>query len=289
MLFLFLAYFFGIYGTPFYNLKRNEHIPQLDFLKHTTFERGKVEMKKHKVIFAGITRDNALKISPVIKHIEHIGENYFKDYRVVLFENDSTDGTKFLLNLWQKNNKNVKVISKNFNNKKRPSLNFLSYARNQYLKEIRSKEYKDFDIVIILDMDFNNGIDVRGVADSFSKISEWDVVCSNGVRKCGIMRDLFAFKVDDIHKKDIYPVRSNLVPVHSCFGGMAIYKKKFLSNCYYGNTINGCEHVDLNQCITQENNGRIMLNPAQLLRYSSGGKACKKPHWWSSYSLNSIN
>jgi hypothetical protein len=61
------------YGTPLYNFAPIEHIPQLDFIEQDTLDKGKTEMKKRKVIFAGITRDNALKVSPIIKHIEHLG------------------------------------------------------------------------------------------------------------------------------------------------------------------------------------------------------------------------
>lgn len=73
------------------------------------------------------------------------------------------------------------IISEDFHNKKRPSIQFLAEIRNKYLHEIQKEKYESFDIVIAMDMDLYKGIDPRGIAHSFSKINEWDMVCSNGI------------------------------------------------------------------------------------------------------------
>ncbi len=256
-----------LYGTPLYNHIPIEHIPQLDFIEQDILNKGKLEMKQRKVIFTGITRDNARKISPVIKHIEHIGKNYFKDYKVILFENDSTDGTKFLLNLWKKNNKKVKILSEDMHIKKRPSIEFLAEIRNKYLREIQKDQYKSFDIVIVLDMDMRKGIDPRGIAHSFSKIDEWDMVCVNGVNGCET-KDTFAFvSAPEYHKKS-YELKPELIPVESCFGGMSVYKRSALMGCsYYSANETMCEHIGLHQCMKKENSARLFLNPLQIMRY----------------------
>ena len=79
-----------------------------------------------------------------IKHINYIGSQ-FKDYRVILFENDSKDGTKIALNLWAQKDSKIKILSEDFNLKKRPSHKFMADIRNKYLNAIQDKEYDDFD------------------------------------------------------------------------------------------------------------------------------------------------
>ena len=54
-----------------------------------------------------------------------------------------------------------------------------------------------------------------------------------------------------------------LIEVNSCFGGIAIYKTKYLKNCnYYGGEGKNqkCEHVKLNEDI-RKNGGKIYINP----------------------------
>ena len=169
-----------------------------------------------------------------------------------------------MLNLWKKNNKKVTIISEDFHNKKRPSIQFLADARNYYLHEIK----KDFDMVLAIDMDLNKGIDPRGIAHSFSRIKDWDVVCSNGIKKFKSMWDTFAFEANPEHTRSIYTPGSEIVPVKSCFGGITIYKKSVLSNCYYDSVNNTrCEHVGLSQCMRDQHKAKIVMNPTQIVRY----------------------
>jgi|GEM_PF-1016444 len=174
-----------------------EKMGRLNNIPKASLNLGKEEMKKHKIVIVGITRDNAPDIQVMIKSIENIGEK-FKDYKVVLFENDSKDGTKKMLHSWWIKNNKVKVISKSYNNLKTPNRKFIAEARNQYLAALKSEEYNDFDIVMTLDMDMSYGIDARGIEDSFSKIKSWDAVCSNGIFNAkGNMYDVFSFRNKD--------------------------------------------------------------------------------------------
>ena len=156
-------------------------------------------MSKHKIIITGITRDNAKDISSMMKHIEYVG-NFFADYRVILFENDSKDGTKTIINEWKNDNHKVKIVTHDFNNSKRPNHKFLADARNYYINAMNDKEYEEFDIIMVIDMDMGKGIDIRGIEDSFSKIDQWDAVCSNGIRSSmgNKMGDVFAFRNDEL-------------------------------------------------------------------------------------------
>lgn len=303
-----------------------EQIESLDSLDLISLNKGKEEMAKHKIVIAGITRDNIRDIPTTIRHINYIG-SFFKDYRVILFENDSTDGTKSALEKWQASDSKVRIITKDFFNKKRPSHKFMAEARNYYLEALKSNEYNDFDLLLVLDMDMKYGIDVRAIEDSFSKINEWDAVCSNGIGNSeGKMFDSFAFRNDEFpfspqewqencSKNDpnnkwtktcdkgkeyskgiildslsfitgwqketrlywllimpqiqkIYNIDAELVPVTSCFGGLAIYKRSIINDCEYDSIENDSEHIAFHQCINNKHNARMFLNPAQIIRYS---------------------
>lgn len=217
-------------------------------------------------MFIGITRDNAKDLEIVRRDIEIIGK-YFKDYKVLFFENDSKDGTKKILKKWSNENKNIKIISQDFHNQKRPSILFLANARNKYLNELMSNpEYKDFDIAIALDVDMPYGFDFRGIMDSMSKFNQWDAVCANGLESKDSMYDAFAFRNkefpytsfnvpegEDVYWNKIapqiqtlyYSVNHAMIPVFSCFGGLAIYKKNALENCKYDSIQEDSEHVPL--------------------------------------------
>lgn len=305
-----------------------ENFSLLNSLNILTLAEGKQEMAKHKIVIVGITRDNIKDIPIMIKHIEYIG-SLFADYRVILFENDSIDGTKMILNEWKSVNSKVNIISKDYGNKKRPGHAFMAEARNNYLEALEAQEYDGFDLVMMLDMDFSYGIDIRAIADSFSKIDQWDAVCSNGVKSEGRMFDSFAFRSEEFpwapekwqeicsqndlnnewsavcregeaHSRGvivdnlvfrmgwqernrlywllikpqiqkIFSINDDLVPVLSCFGGMAFYKRDFIKDCRYKSVRNDCEHVTFHQCLREKHEGKIFLNPAQVMRYPQYG------------------
>lgn len=293
----------------------------LDVIPENILTAGKAEMAKHKLIITAIARDNAQDFSIMVRNIENIG-SYFADYRVLIFENDSSDGTKQALEAWRINNPKVDYISHDFNNKKRPSIKFMAECRNQYIDGINDPKYDDFDIMMAIDMDFYKGVDIRGIEDSFSKINQWDGVCSNGVRSSDgdKLYDVFAFRNDEfpwspkqweaicvgdgskwvkICEAGIayrgywqyfkakwlggsskfywalilpqirmqYVVTLPLIPVKSCFGGMAFYKRDFIKDCRYDSIDGDCEHVEFHKCLREKNNGIMMMNPAQIIRY----------------------
>ena len=119
----------------FFDRTINERIPALDALDQNMLNQGATEMKKHKVVICGITRDDAQHFGKMKDYIEYLGKT-FQDYRVIIFENDSTDCTKELLSMWQTQNNKIKIVSEDFHNTKRPSIKFLADARNQYISAL---------------------------------------------------------------------------------------------------------------------------------------------------------
>ncbi len=262
-----------------------------DQLNSQRLVMGREEMGRHQLIVAGITRNNGKDLPIMIEHIERTVQ-HFQDYRVVLYENDSEDESKSQLQAWQNANPRVKIISENVGKTKRyggdgfgNDLMFLAKARNRYLDAIsQNTEYNGFDMLMVVDMDMSYGWDMLGMYDSFAQINVWDAVCSNGIdTKAGHTYDTFAFRTeafpeDYLHPdyystnvrtlRKIYPMGGPLISVYSCFGGLAFYKRKALEDCRYDDNRDDCEHVSLHECLREKNQGKIFLNPSQVIRYS---------------------
>ena len=68
-------------------------------------------------------------------------------------------------------------------------------------------------------------------------------------------------------RKFFFKPGEDLVYVNSCFGGMVIYKKRIIGDCMYDSIRHDCEHVVFHECIKKKNNGTIVLNPTQVIRY----------------------
>lgn len=179
------------------NFNDGDCIKQLDSLNLDVFKIGEQEIKNHQLVIAGITRDNAKYFNIMKKNIEKVG-SLFKDYRVILFENDSKDGTKKNLETWQKENDKITVLSKDFKNNKRPSIKFLADSRNIYLQEYKKANFNDFDILMVADMDMPKGYDIRSIKVPFANYTLWDVSCANGVHNYRMqMYDAFAYRDKD--------------------------------------------------------------------------------------------
>lgn len=212
---------------------------KLNVLDPDTLDKGKRVLSQQKALICGISRDNANDFWTMRRHIEHLG-NQCKEYKVVIIENDSKDGTKELLKHWADCNPHVTIISKDFHNKKRPSIQFLANVRNLYIDEINQSNYDDFNLLVVIDMDMSYGFDIRGIYHSFATLESWDAMASNGIsNQKGEMYDAFAFRNSEFpfshaDKPDtywseiipkiqrVYPVNSPFVTVDSAFGGLAI-------------------------------------------------------------------
>ncbi len=133
-------------------------------------------------------------------------------------------------------------------------------------------------------MDMRYGIDIRGLYNSFAKFHRWDAVCSNGIfKKTGEMYDAFAYRSKEFPKgpedpaywqsivgqiQKIHPIEADLVPVTSCFGGMAIYNKTSIADCFYDSIKEDCEHISSHTCAIDKHKMRMYMNPNQMIRYS---------------------
>ncbi len=248
--------------------------------------RGRERMRSRRVVFCGLARDVRESLPSVSARIERAGE-MFRDYRVVLFENDSSDGTLGYLWAWCQENPRVTVLSEFLETPRwgqvRDSQRMFQMAacRNRYLARVVDR-FADFDYAVVLDTDIPQGFSYEGLADTFGR-DDWDVMGSNGVllRSYGgytgasMFFDAWAYRdVGDTKARDFGEVNGRafrrgdpLVPVWSCFGGLAVYRMEGLcSGVRYGGE--DCEHVVLHRRLRRRGFDRQFLNPSQIVLYS---------------------
>lgn len=145
----------------------------------TKYHDGYRHMKSSTVVFTGLMRDQAKLISGLKNYLSIITP-YFKDYRILIVENDSKDKTRELLLDWAKEDPKVIILGCGINVDKcklsLPSstnhkitfsrIGKMAMLRNIYNEYIKNN-LSDFDYNIILDMDIFGSAYIDGISDSF--------------------------------------------------------------------------------------------------------------------------
>lgn len=241
--------------------------------------RGYDTLKNKSIIICGICKNIGPNVRNILARIKVLGE-MFNSYSVFVYENDSTDNTLAnLANYADLFKMPIEIQSEMIGLE--PHEQDKSLYRRQIMAQCRNK-YLDYlkscspDYVIVLDLDIY-GFSYQGVAHSFSQ--EFDVMGSNGIiyqtNKAGeryrCFYDTWAYRGDG--PDGPAPENLNLLTlnrgepcyeVDSCFGGLAIYKQKWLDKIRYMDY--DCDHVTLHEQI-RESGGKIMINPSQIVLY----------------------
>ncbi len=224
------------------------------------------------VIICGVVKNVENKILRSLDMCIGIGE-LFNDYRIIIYENNSTDNTKKILK--DLNKEKVKIISETieYDEIKKNSkiwaytqitgsdhpcrMEQIANARNKLLNEIKKEDYNDFTYVIMIDLDTDH-FNSNGIVDSFNNrdINSWDVIYANGKDVCGFYYDKFALRCyNDVFlfgtelygdefglkvgnsKINFDNDENHLIPVISAFGGIGIFKKEVFNECRYASLI----------------------------------------------------
>lgn len=248
---------------------------------------GKERMSDCRVLICGLAHNIAHSLPNLIARLEKLG-NAFNDYRVVLFENASKDGTSRMLQDWVSSNPRVTILSEPL---PRPTwksstdpvrMRYMAHCRNRYLDHVISLSDK-WDKVIVMDTDLPSGFSYQGVENSFGH-DNWDMIGSNGLmlhpeagQAAGrrLHYDAWAYRgINDATAQNIEKVNTlnlqrgePLQPVNSCFGGLAIYTHAAFS-CGARYAGDECEHVSFHSQIKAAGFTHLFLNPSQLVLYS---------------------
>ena len=273
------------------NIENINEIPLdlIDIYK-SKVDEGKELWKDKKVVICGLARNCENKIDSCIDRIRTLAK-YFSEYKIIVFENNSTDQTKEKLNNYSDIINIGKDDSEDFSNgfSERRVVR-LSRYRDCIQNYIKNK-YSNYDYVIVVDFDITDWA-VDGIITSLAWDKDFDVMGSfsqvyHPTLQSGdgwIHYDRWAFKFhswteewSEKQGSDMRwfwywkpPIGAKPIPCLSVFGGLAIYKMEpYLIGKY------GYKHPEqLDGCITSEHNqfhytlhnsgyNKIYLNPSQ--------------------------
>jgi Cryptococcal mannosyltransferase 1/Glycosyl transferase family 2 len=206
---------------------------------------------EEKVLICGVCKDIEHAVSNTIQSIEELGAQ-FQDYYAIIYENNSKDHTKALLQDWADQNSHVLFLSETLSDltspihkRKMRRTEAIARARNCVMDHVQSACYDDYKYVIWADLDFLMPWDVENIVDSIlNPQQEWDAILANG------MYDLFAYRDEE------FPIGAELMGeeywnkinciapdlqgwkrVYSAFGGLGIYKRDAIKNFRYSGLV----------------------------------------------------
>jgi hypothetical protein len=213
---------------------------------------------KDKVLICGVARNVGKAIPNDILSATELGE-CFADYRVIIYENNSTDKTKKLFRKWAKKNPKFVFLSEQLSSRKLVKrlamqrtnrTELIAMARNQVMKQVSDKKYDDFKYVIWVDMDFLQKWDIPNIVNTIlHPEQDWDAVFAYGGY------DLFALRtpewpigfellghsyweqLNEIRKEFVMKRDDPWKPVYSAFGGLGIYKREAIKGCWYSGVV----------------------------------------------------
>jgi hypothetical protein len=251
-------------------------------------------INQYNVVITGCCRNVKYFIEKNILIMNEIGKK-FKKYKIVIYENDSTDNTREILKTM--NNENTDHIFEDNVNITNRTMR-IAHCRNKILDHV-NKLYSNYDYLLMLDLDdvLFTGKLIDTIHTCFLyKTEQWDAMFANcsdnyydiyALRKkkylmsccwnnanilqlTGMSRSM-AYN-DCINKYIInYPIDTKIIPVVSAFGGAGLYKLKSLKNIKYNGYEEShidkqiCEHVPLNTQM-YENGCKLYINPKMLIR-----------------------
>ena len=246
-----------------------------------------------KIVIAGCAQTIAPYIASIFKNMYMITK-LFKEYKIIIFENNSTDDTHQLLSHYQKKDSNCILLSE----KKLPipsrfHAHRVAYCRNKLLERIH-ESFGEYDYMVMMDMDdvCASLLQIVHFKNIF-KNSTWDAVSFNK----SPYYDLWALRYTPFHhnfrnlsnnpkrynyyrhclEEDIAKrlKKKSMISVLSAFGGFAIYKIPKIKNCKYDARnrdifisriyyAEDCEHVAFHHQMREKNDARIFLSSSIL-------------------------
>lgn len=267
-----------------------------------------VNLKDYSVIICSIVRNAEKGLDRNIPIINKLC-SLFKTFDIIVYENDSIDSTKYLLQKWEMSDRNrIHIISEDissidtiprcsevtgnpFFSKRRISK--MVSLRNKYMEYIDSHKIKA-DYIIIVDLDVDK-LELDGIINSFTLKDSWDVVSAYGYSFGPHLKkryhDTYALTLlgesalpqnekfiydQSLDIAKYFKHNRSLYPVDSAFGGLTIYKFEAIAGLRY-NVVNNldsrvevrCEHFSLNRQAAERGFTRIVINPQMTLRYQS--------------------
>lgn len=267
------------YAFPEHNYRPADHFAAG---YHARVQRGREIASQSTVAICGLARDIESRIPRLIEAMTAIG-GLFSDYRIHIYENDSVDRTKPLLEAWSKRDPRVHFRSETIRRLKWASVR--SGVRADHMADYRNACHDSVghvvartgqqpDYVVVMDTDLG-GWSLDGILSSIGT-ENWDAMGANGLQMLHgriVQYDVWAWRdlkhphahpATEINPR-VYDRGHPPVPVLSCFGGMGVYKgPAYMAARYRGGD---CEHVLLHTAMAAAGYSRIFLNPGMVTMY----------------------
>lgn len=245
-----------------------------------------------RVAILGTARDIGKYIHDTSRYIEAIGSK-FKDYRVIISESNSSDDTLSILSGWSNRNNKVHILP--LGTLTSPSRTVrIATGRNASLKFMEDN-YSDYDIMVMMDLD-----DVSqhgGGPDALAKsvltcwdYDNWEVMTAN---QSDIYYDIWALRGlscnydcwmivamarmpreeairQFVSKHQVHIPEGDPIPVDAAFGGLGVYKMKYVLGSRYvgsqnicGNIMDICDNVPFHEQLRAKG-ARIFINTRMI-------------------------
>lgn len=267
-----------------------------------------MDISNSSIVICSIVRDAAEGLRHNIPVIQELCR-FFKEYKIVIYENDSKDKTKSILESWRTSDpSNIHIVSEDTDSSKtipspksvavnpffsRRRIEKMASLRNKYLEYIDRHNWSPTYIMIV-DLDVAQ-LFLNPILNSFNRTEEWDAITAYGYSTSPRLKrryhDTYAFCEKGgagkpqteimIHRyADTLASQCEssdaLIPVDSAFGGLAIYKAEGIMGLRYTVEQNDdprvevrCEHFGLNRQMAARGYDRIFINPRMTLKYQA--------------------
>ena len=274
---------------------------RVEYLK--TLHKGLKVASKLNVMITGLCKN----IAPVVHHTLdrlHRTGSLFNDFRILIYENDSTDGTSEILREQALNDPHMILHSESTGHSGYESFS-RELARPLYLGDLRNKcqdfitsleDTHNIDYVIVIDLDLEGGWSYDGILNCFAyNLDEWSAMTANGIMyreksltllgqtKTEIERlfhDTWAYREygrEDLEVCDIvnlyrFERGEKPVGVYSNFNGLGVYKFEDIKGCKFGAEENEDGTVTNEWSYyhreMRKKRKKIFLNPSLITLYS---------------------
>ena len=262
-----------------------------------------MNLKEKEVVICSIVRNAKRGLERNVPVVRALCSR-FRDYRIVIFENDSTDGTDRFLEKWAAQDQKVSVSCRRTGIRPIPKpeevscnpffsawrIEKMAAFRNQYLSFVEEQGWNP-DFLVVVDLDVAR-LDLQGILSSFTDSVEWDAVTSFGyscspklVRRYHDTFALVEYGCEDVPQTEASIESASYrfanlqsgdpwVRVFSAFGGLAVYRYPCIRGLRYLALENAdqrvacrCEHFSLSVQMKARGYDRVYINPNMVLKY----------------------
>ena len=294
--------FISLENLPLQVSDRKKHLYEAD--------QGKKRISSKTAVFGCLARDVEPNLHAMKRRLETLGK-YFQDYVVIIYENDSKDRSRGLLQEWSDENPRIILMTCcdegscdcNLNLKDMYSYGMNSPARMDKMRTFRQKVldhvklyYSHYDYFIIVDFDLPGSFYLDGFFSCFCR-EDYDMVFGSGLTTFPFVgyvnydglafvaehqsfdfKDTILNELIDMNRVLKNPkIGDDWIRCKSGFNGMAIYRMDSIKQCSYDNNLQKfkCEHIDLHHDMYMKKSDKIYYNPSLVLFAGHQGKERK--------------